>query len=57
MGLLDIATQFIDGMGTALIEAEKEKQKEKRRAELRKNSIDVEFKVLSEKKIEPKELY
>lgn len=54
MGFLDIANQFIDTMGTALLEAEAEKQKEKRRAELRANSIDVEYRVISEETIERK---
>jgi len=51
MSFLDIANQFIDTVGTALIEAEKLKQAEKRRAELRKNSIDVEHRVISEEVI------
>ena len=49
MGLLD---NLIDTVGRNLIDASIEAKKEKRRQELRKNSIDVEFRVLSNEVIE-----
>jgi len=52
MGVLD----FIGTMGNILLEANKKAQEEKRREELRKGSIDAEFKVISDEKIEPKQL-
>jgi len=49
MGLLEL---LVDNIGRQLLQADYEVKKEKRRQELRKDSIDVEFRVLNNELME-----
>jgi len=49
---MSLLNYLIDTMGRNLIDASIEAEKERKRQEMRKDSIDVEFKVLSTELIE-----
>jgi len=53
---MSLIGQLIDTFGRGLIEANKQALEEQKRQRLKESSIDVEYKVISDEKIEPKKL-